>query len=277
MIFKIQRAEISFVLLWRLLIKKVGEKKFDFLKKRTTVETNLNLWDEDYAWPEDGDEWSGQARFCNQSYSEWKNSIVDAFIAPYISKDTSVLEIAPGHGRWTKEIVGRCGKLTIIDLSPSCIDFCKGHFASYDNISYLVNDGKSLEGVRDDSVDFIWSFDSFVHMSSNVIDSYFSEIKRVLKDNGKAVVHHAGRNDFFIKFNFLRDMGGTGRRLYKLLSVGKFREDDGWRSDVSREIVMELAVRNGLNVEYQVQSWGDNNKYSVEKYRDIITCLSNRL
>jgi hypothetical protein len=37
-----------------------------------SLEQNLGLWNEKYRWPEDGDEWSDQAAFCNRPYEEWK-------------------------------------------------------------------------------------------------------------------------------------------------------------------------------------------------------------
>lgn len=256
-----------------VFLKKTANEKYDFVSRKNSIESNLAVWDEAYQWPEDGDEWSGQARYCNQNYEDWKSSIVDTFINPYLSRDSSVLEIAPGHGRWTQDIIGNCGQLTLIDLSPSCIAHCRKLFSDHDNIAYLVNDGKSLEGVEDESVDFIWSFDSFVHMSRSVIDDYFREIHRVLKEGGVAIIHHAGRNDFSTRLNFLRSAGKTGRRIYKFISIKRLRGDDGWRSDISRQAVAGLAMKNGLTVDSQVRSWGSQNQYSVEKYRDYISIL----
>ena len=100
---------------------------------------------------------------------------------PYLSQETTVLEIAPGHGRWTNEMVEHCARLILVDVSSSCIEFCKNRFVAYDNMVYIVNDGQMLPGVANASVDFVWSFDSFVHMEIDVIESYLAEIQRVLK------------------------------------------------------------------------------------------------
>ena len=58
-------------------------------------------------------------------------------------------------------------------------------------LAYLVNDGKSLKGVRDNSQDLVFSFDSFVHMHANVTEEYVKEIHRVLKPGGHAFIHHS--------------------------------------------------------------------------------------
>jgi cyclopropane fatty-acyl-phospholipid synthase-like methyltransferase len=45
--------------------------------------------------------------------------------------------------------------------------------------------------IGDKSIDLVFSWDSFVHMHKNVVESYFSEISRVIKDDGKILIHHA--------------------------------------------------------------------------------------
>ncbi|MHB1326060.1 MAG: class I SAM-dependent methyltransferase [Thermoleophilia bacterium] len=241
--------------------------------KKHTIQNNLEIWDEHYAWPQDGDEWSGQANRCNQPYEKWKQSIVDSFIRPNISESSAVLEIAPGHGRWSEEIIRLSRQATLVDLSPACIEFCRQRFSAFDNVSYLANDGRSLAGVADNSVDFIWSFDAFIHMNADVIDSYFSEARRVLKADGITFIHHAGRNNRFLPFSFLRSLGRPGRKLYKLMTMGKLRDDDGWRSDISRQKIVKLARKNGMAVQDQIRSWGASGEYSFEKYGDYISIL----
>jgi hypothetical protein len=145
---------------------------------RNSIEDNLVFWDQQYDWPKDGDEWDGQARFCRQPYDAWKKSLVETFVAPNISLSSVVLEIAPGHGRWSKEMVGRCKELILVDLSPSCIGFCKEIFASYHHVRYITNDGMSLNAVEDNGVDFVWSYDSFVHMDKDTIGSYLAACRR---------------------------------------------------------------------------------------------------
>jgi SAM-dependent methyltransferase len=243
---------------------------------RNTIKANLETWDQEHHWSRDGDEWDGQARFSGVPYAEWKAALIAAFITPNLSPQTDVLEIAPGHGRWSKVIVERCRTLTLVDLSPSCIEFCRSALAAYQNVVYRVTDGKTLTDVADASVDFLWSFDSFVHMSPDVIQAYLHETRRVLRPGGKAILHHAGRQDSWLGLGFLKDWGGLGRNAYKIISMGKLRDDDGWRSDVSRELVCKLADRAGLGVESQVQTWGENGQFGLLRYRDWMTTLRKR-
>ena len=253
---------------------------------KNTVENNLKKWDEKHDWRQGGDEWKGQAKFSRQPYDKWKTSVVETFIAPNVSPDSVVLEIAPGHGRWSAELVDRCKELTLVDLSPSCIDSCKERFESYDHVRYIVNDGRSLPGVDDGSIDFVWSFAAFVHIDGDTIGEYLKEIERTLKPGGRAIIHHAGRRHWALPLSFLRGWGKPGNKLYKRLSMPrpydkKLRQrekgaSDGWRSDVSKRLFRRNALRAGLEVEDQLRFFGKKNKFGVPRYGDWVTVLSKR-
>lgn len=240
---------------------------------KNTIENNLKTWDETYTWTADGDEWSGQARWCGQPYEVWKASLIETFIHPHVNKDTAVLEIAPGHGRWATSIVDRCKSLTLVDLSPNCIKHCQGLFADKDNVTYSVNDGQSLDVAGDGSIDFIWSFDSFVHIAPDVIRKYFREFHRVLVPGGRAIIHHAGRKDGMLWLGFLVDLGILPRNLYDTLSMGKLVDYEGWRSHISGERIRRVARESDLVVESQVRTWGPDDKFAVKRFGDLITTL----
>ena len=73
----------------------------------------------------------------------------------------TILEIAPGFGRWTQFLKRHCQSLIAVDISKKCIEFCKARFPSGPHITFQVNDGTSLPAIPDDSVDFVFSFDSY--------------------------------------------------------------------------------------------------------------------
>ncbi len=241
---------------------------------KNTIENNLKVWDSEYPWTRDGDEWDGQARLCGQPYEAWKRSIVETFITPHISASSRVLEIGPGHGRWSKEMVDRCQELVLADLSPACIEYCKGLFKDREHVAYQVTDGRSLPDLADGSIDFVWSYDVFVHMEVAAVAAYLAEMHRVLSAGGRAIVHHAGRRHAGLPFRFLRRFGQGGTKLYNLLSLGQTGDDDGWRSDISRSLFRKLALRRGLSVLKQIDRWGEHEEFGVPRYRDAITLLS---
>ncbi len=54
-----------------------------------------------------------------------------------------------------------------------------------------MNDGLTFPMVDSGSIDFAFSFDSLVHVESDVMASYVSELARVLKPGGFAFLHHS--------------------------------------------------------------------------------------
>lgn len=240
---------------------------------KNTIENNRRIWDAEWDWSQDGDEWVGQAERCGRPYDEWKRSVVDRFLAPRITSQTAVLEIGPGHGRWTREIAPRCGHLVLADLSASCIEHCRARLADRADVAYHVTDGRSLTGVADASIDFAWSFDAFVHMDRDVIAAYLGELARVLRSGGAATIHHAGRRHAFLMLRWMRALGGPAASLYKLLSMGQRGDGDGWRSDVSARLFADMAGSCGLRVVSQVRRWGEGDAFGVPRFRDVVTTL----
>ena len=74
-----------------------------------------------------------------------------------------MLEIAPGHGRWTEYLAHHCDRLIGVDLASSCVEVCRERFDGRPNLEFFVNDGRSLDMVDAGSVDLVFSFDSLVH------------------------------------------------------------------------------------------------------------------
>src|SRR3954453_7559718 len=101
----------------------------------------------------------------------------------------SILEIAPGFGRWTSYLLPACDRYVGVDLSPAAIAACRERFAHVDHAEFHVNDGTSLGVVGDSSVDFAFSFDSLVHVEPDAIAGYVAELARVLTPDGVALIH----------------------------------------------------------------------------------------
>lgn len=151
-----------------------------------TVEQNLFLWGKADGWKDDGDKWSVK---WGSTELEWWTSIYPR-IRQFVPAST-ILEIAPGFGRWTQFLKGFCQQLIAVDVSPACIERCKERFASDPQVHCYVNDGKSLAMVEDASVDFAFSFDSLVHVEADVVAAYLNELGKKLKPGGFAFLHHS--------------------------------------------------------------------------------------
>jgi ubiquinone/menaquinone biosynthesis C-methylase UbiE len=184
------------------------------------VKLNKELWGNPNNWEDDGHEWS--SHIYNGTEDLWVN-----FIEPRMSKfiQGDVLEIACGYGRITEKVLNYPINLAVIDLNQNCINRCVEKFGSRIQ-NYFVNDGISLSMIDDNTKDFIFSWDSFVHMTQEVIEKYVQEIQRTLKINGIAWIHHSNL------------MGGMDNNFKNL----------GGRSNMSAEIMKEIISKNNLEV-----------------------------
>ena len=242
-----------------------------------TIDWNRK-WNEPEHWPDDGDQWRGQADYCGQPYPEWKEALVKAFIEPFLEQGGAALEIAPGHGRWTPHLLDRAGEVHLVDMNPACLEHCRRRFAGRRGLHYHLNDGRSLSFLEEGSLDFIWSYDSFVHMEGETIGSYLVEFRRVLRPGGKAVIHHAGRRHLLLPLAFLAGWGRPGKWLFRLLSMKRDTAGggDGDRGAVSRRLVRGLAARAGLEVVDQTDNWGERGEYDCQRFRDTLTILGRK-
>jgi len=155
-----------------------------------TIDENYEAWS-NYAWTEKGDEWSaawGGSRYL------WYGAIfprIWTFLPAH-----SILEIAPGYGRCTQYLLTFCREMAVVDLVGNCINACKKRFETSSHIRYFVNDGKTLDMIEDESIDFVFSWDSLVHAESDVLSSYLNSLALKLKKGGVGFIHHSNLGAF---------------------------------------------------------------------------------
>lgn len=211
-----------------------------------TLEQN-RFWDR-YNWPQDGDEWIDQAAYCRVDYAVWKQDLIEAFIVPNTAGSSTVLEVGVGHGRWTPFLARGAKRYIGVDFNPSCIEFCRRRFADLANADFQLTDGRSLALVPGGSVQFVWSYDSFVHIEPDITQGYVAEFARILAPGGRCSIHHPGAPNAR-----QRAVGG--------------------RSEVTRELFARIAEASGLRILSQVDSWGPGNRSNNHLFADCISTL----
>ena len=144
-----------------------------------------------YDWKEAGEEWSAP---WGTSRAQWDSTIFPR-IRDCLPAGT-ILEIAPGFGRWTHFLKDYCDELWAVDRSSECIEACRRRFASTPHVRCCLNDGRSLSMIPDASVDFVFSFDSFVHTKRDVVEAYLRELSAKLKIGGKGFIHHSNFGEY---------------------------------------------------------------------------------
>jgi O-methyltransferase len=194
-----------------------------------TLEWNASTWDGAYDWGAQGEEWS---KAWGGSEAQWFGCLyprLHRFLPA-----SSVLEIAPGFGRWTKFLIPNCNSLTGIDLSQECIDACNKIFSSASNTSFVKNDGLSLEGAPE-QLDFVFSFDSLVHVEFDVLDGYIKQIIQKLSKTGVAFLHHSN---------------------FGALPVGAENPHQRARSVSATRVAQSVIENKGTVISQELVNWG---------------------
>lgn len=214
-----------------------------------TVDENKREWDGHYSWNKKGDEWSGPWK---TTELQWFSSLLPRIHA-HIPTDT-ILELAPGYGRWTQYLKDFCNRLIVVDLSEECIEACKQRFASTNKIEYYVNDGKSLAMVGDASVGFAFSFDSLVHADASVMDAYIAQLSRILTDDGVAFLHHSNLGEYEARYTRILSVPKLRGLLITLGVLDPFLH---WRDPgVSAASVDAMARSHGLTcISQEIVHW----------------------
>jgi len=136
--------------------------------------------------------WEGGFR-CG--YSQERNQKgVETFVKTNLcSPHSTWLEIGCGGGQWSKAIYPRVAKLYAVDiLSATYNKFWEyvGGDAT-DKIEYLHVKDFNLSGVPDNSIDFVFSYDVFCHISLSGQKEYMKSLKRVMKPGAIAFIMYA--------------------------------------------------------------------------------------
>lgn len=99
--------------------------------------------------------------------------------------DLTILEIGCGVGRQTRALAKRFKQVLALDISPEMVRRAKQNLRSCSNVSVILGNGLDLGGVADRSVDVVFSFVVFQHVTDKEIThNYVREAARVLRPGG---------------------------------------------------------------------------------------------
>lgn len=227
------------------------------------VDENRTLWSEGWDWSDAGEEWSG---WWGGTPALWYGALlprIHAFVPT-----GSILEIAPGYGRWTQYLKDLCERLVIVDLTERCIEHCRERFSQATNLEYHVNDGRSLAMVDEESVDFVFSFDSLVHVDEQVLASYLNQLATKLKPNGVGFFHHSnlGSHRMAVRLTLAAARHVIPQRFAKpLVEKGIYVNVGAWRAEsVTAQRFVELCDAAGLVcIGQELVSW-EHGSYTID-------------
>jgi SAM-dependent methyltransferase len=210
-----------------------------------------------YQWTDAGEEWSER---WGTSQAQWSGTILPR-IKNFLPAAT-ILEIGPGYGRWTYYLKDHCDRLLIVDRASECIDACRDRFAAEPKITGYVNQGGSLQMIPDRSIDFVFSFDVFVHIRREVVEQYMIELARTMKIGARGFIHHSN----------LAEYANSARRYLpapakKLLTKWHVIDDDHHRiPTMSAQLFRQLGWNHGIHcLKQELVNW---------RGRRLIDCFS---
>lgn len=118
--------------------------------------------------------------------------IRDHFVVPNVKPDHVAVEIGPGGGRWTRYLLG-FRKLYVVDYYSELLEELKKNFHE-PNMVFIKNNGTDFPSIAAGSVDFVFSFGTFVHLDMPIIDAYLDNIKPLLKPGANVVLQYSDKN-----------------------------------------------------------------------------------
>lgn len=113
----------------------------------------------------------------------------DHFLVPYITPQTTVVEIGVGGGRWTRYMLA-ARQIYAVDYHQELLDELKANFPG-ERITFVHNHGDDFPGIPPQSVDFIFSFGTFVHLDREIINGYLANMKGLLKPDATVFLQYS--------------------------------------------------------------------------------------
>jgi SAM-dependent methyltransferase len=125
--------------------------------------------------------------------------IRDRYVLPYVQPEAIGLEIGPGGGRWTRYLLG-FRKLYVVDYYAEILEELKRTYHPK-NLEFIKNSGTDFPGVEDGSIDYLFSFATFVHLDLPLIDAYLANMRRILKPGANAIIHYSDMTKIMARHN----------------------------------------------------------------------------
>ena len=220
---------------------------------------NYETWNNAYDWSRyQGEEWS--ARWGGADM-QWYWDLLPR-IQQHLPAET-ILVIGPGYGRWAKYLLDHCERMVMVDISEKCLDACRVRFGE-DRLSYHVGPGDSVDFLEDESIDFVFSFETLTYAEIDALSHYLRGLSKKLKPEGTGFVHHSNLAAYS---SYFKNTLKLPKRVREVLKKRNLLDYDQWRArTVTAALMKEAAEEVGLQVWTQeLIPWGG---------RRLIDCFS---
>ena len=121
------------------------------------------------------------------------------YVLPYVDPNHVAVEIGVGGGRWTRYLTG-FARLYAVDFHQEALDELRKSVRQ-PNVLPIKNNGTDFPSIEKQSVDYLFSFGTFVHMDLPLIDLYLGNMKDILKPGANVVIHYSDKNKIMAREN----------------------------------------------------------------------------
>lgn len=101
-----------------------------------------------------------------------------------------VVEIGPGGGRWTRYIKPHVERVYAVDYHAELLAEL-GKNVRGERLVPIKNNGDDFPGIPEGTIDFIFSFGTFVHLDFDIIEKYIVNLKPLLKPTSNVVIQYS--------------------------------------------------------------------------------------
>ncbi len=179
-----------------------------------------------------------------------------------LKPDMHILDVGCGQGRMARSLVGfiHGGSYCGFDISGPGIDWCKDHYTDAPEFQFehvpvynkrynptgTVKASEFVFPYADDQYDLIFLTSVFTHMFKDDVENYLSQIARVLKPGGKALITWFLMNDISQKadnpfFHFAYDFDDVSRTTTPKNPEAALAFDEGFVRDLYEECGLAIA------------------------------------
>jgi hypothetical protein len=110
-----------------------------------------------------------------------------ACIKPYVGPETVALELGPGRGAWTRTLLSAREVWALDALSAEHNSFWE-YVGRADNVRYVQVRDFSCSMLPDNSIDYVFSYDTLCHVSFEGIEAYVANLRPKLHDGAHGFV-----------------------------------------------------------------------------------------
>lgn len=156
------------------------------MKGKTEVELKEELASFQSLWKGGFDSKGKSLEFWGSVSSEF-DKIVDICISPYINKEVVALEIGCGGGKWTKKLLG-AEKIYCLDALSAEHNRFWERFSRDENIYYFKVEEFKCSMLLENSIDYVFSYDTFCHISYSGAFEYLKHLYSKLKKGANCFI-----------------------------------------------------------------------------------------